>query len=441
MGRMLDPIDQQKRSRKDQRPQRQQMASATSNPFPQRRRRNTTATFPLPLLLFCLLLLNNTFQLLPVADAFASYLLSNIGCMTDLSTDEVIMNSQVVSAVDSSHPKVHLALASEQPNDEANLRVEEYTKIYVTPPPPPNDMVVLVDLQLNTEDYADLKDVQFVVDVEGSDEDGDTTTSRASLINGQCDDSKRVAARGHDTVILKLSIDDATATAPVRVWAGWATGHEAVRLTPVLEFHIISSSGHNNKNDTPKSDESDNHENNHEDQQDGEEHKVRPSLNAYKHHKDGEVKHKEPPNSRSNKSAEENSNNDHRKEKANDHDNQESSKTRKKAASSGRGRRSKSSGRATRGDDDSETSRKKKRKSNPRSDLIIQQRQRKTLDDIKKTQQQNNVNNKKEAGIDIDTTWFLYGLGILVVGNLLVVQVCTYMTGGRGGSTKGRLSL
>ena len=417
------------------------VTTTTSNPFRKRRRHNATAKFPLPLLLCCLLLLEHRFQQYPVADAFATYLLGNMGCMTDLSTDEVIMNSQVVSATDSSHPKVHLALASEQPNDEANLRVEDSTKIYVTPPPPPNDKVVLIDLRLNTEDYADLKDVQFVVDVESGSEDGESTSS-ASLINGQCDDNKRVAARGHDTVTLKLSTDDAIATEPVRVWAGWATGHEAVRLTPVLEFYIVSSSG--NHNDAPTTSESDNHENNHEEQEDGEEHKVRPSLNAYKHHKDGEVKHKEPPNSRSNKDTEENSNSDHRKEKVNNHDNQESSKPKKNAASSGRGRRSKPISHATRGDDDNETSRKKKkRKPNPRSDLSSQQRQRKTLDDVRKTpkQQQDNANNKKEAGIDIDTTWFLYGLGILVVGNLLVVQICTHLTGGRGGSMKGRLSL
>ena len=66
----------------------------------------------------------------PSADAFATYLMGNVGCMTDLSTDEVIMNSPVVAAADSDHPKVHLAVV---PRDEKEAdAVVVVPKVFLT---------------------------------------------------------------------------------------------------------------------------------------------------------------------------------------------------------------------------------------------------------------------------------------------------------------------
>lgn len=45
-----------------------------------------------------------------------------------------------------------------------------------------------------------------------------------------------------------------------------------------------------------------------------------------------------------------------------------------------------------------------------------------------------------EPGIALDTTWFFYGLGVLLVGNLIVVQYCMYAAG-KGESAKGRRTL
>lgn len=377
----------------------------------------------------------NNQSILPTADAFASYLLSNVGCMTDLSTDEVIMNSQVVAATESSHPRVHLMLAPEQPNSEAQLRVGDDSILYVTPAPPPTDKVVLIDLQLNTNDYDDLRDVQFVVDVmDGNADEADTGRGRVRLINGQCDDQRRVAARGNDRVTVQLSTEGAATVAntdSIRVWAGWATGHEAVRLTPEWEIRIASPS-HGDDQETPSEAEDAKTDNNKVDKDDQEEpqasekHKVRPSLNAYQHHhRDGEIKHKAPPDTNGeDKTRRENSKSDHRKDTAN------------------HGHEKDDDG----GDDDESKNHRKQRKPKPRHDDHTQQH-RKTLDDVQKTQKQDNQygnndkGNRKEPGIEIDTTWFLYGLGILIMGNLLVVQLLTQATRGRGGSTKGRLSL
>ena len=129
-------------------------------------------------------------------------------------------------------------------------------------------------------------------------------------------------------------------------------------------------------------------------------------------------------------------------------------KTTKKAPSmmtvDGRGRRSKHRRRSSEPHDRRDEERQRQG--------LDSQRQRKTLDDRAKTMPTNHGNTlhndptiksskynhsppQQEPGIAMDTTWFLYGLGILVVGNLLVVQLCTYVAGGRGGDAKGRRSL
>ena len=91
-----------------------------------------------------------------IADAFATYLLGSVGCVTDLFTDEVIMNSQVVAAADSYHPKVHLELVQQQDNDNVRDETMEKwgrTRIYVIPlSSTDNEDDVLLELRLNVED-------------------------------------------------------------------------------------------------------------------------------------------------------------------------------------------------------------------------------------------------------------------------------------------------
>ncbi|KAG7340517.1 hypothetical protein IV203_024060 [Nitzschia inconspicua] len=140
-----------------------------------------------------------------------------MGCMTDLSTDEVIMNNQVKAVEDSDFPNMHLVVLDERGNHmESPFHYsngdhdKELSIAFVNPYSP--------------EEFSE--DIQFVMEVDGP----------ASFLEGGtigCDGDKRVAARWTDNdgkVVLKLN--DGTAT--VTVWAGWATGQNAVRLTPKL---------------------------------------------------------------------------------------------------------------------------------------------------------------------------------------------------------------
>jgi hypothetical protein len=147
-------------------------------------------------------------------NAFASNLIvTTMGCMTDLSTEEVIMNNEVKAVADSDFPKMHLVVLDENSNhmeSPYHYNTEELSLAFVNP--------------YTKEEFSE--DIQFVMEVDGP----------ASFIDGGtigCDGDKRVAARLLDDdgkVVLK--INDVTAT--IKVWAGWATGQNAVRLTPEL---------------------------------------------------------------------------------------------------------------------------------------------------------------------------------------------------------------
>lgn len=60
-------------------------------------------------------------QICPV-NAFASNLITtSMGCITDLSTDEVIMNNEVKAAADSDFPRMHLVVLD---SNDSNNRME-----------------------------------------------------------------------------------------------------------------------------------------------------------------------------------------------------------------------------------------------------------------------------------------------------------------------------
>ena len=171
--------------------------------------------------MFLLVLLSTHYTLF--ADAFANNLVvTSIGCMTDLSTDEIIMNEDVKPPEESDFPKMHLAV------------LDEYQK--------PIDMTtVLYDPTAKTLEIAFVnpytinefnEDLQFVMEIEGPTED----SRAAEFVSGGsigCDNNKRVSGRLiSDQAAVTLQINDPTAK--LRLWGGWATGHNAVRLTPDL---------------------------------------------------------------------------------------------------------------------------------------------------------------------------------------------------------------
>ena len=154
----------------------------------------------------------------PGIEAFADYLLTGSGCWTDLSPEEIIMNHAVVSAAEAV--------------DNLSLRVLGYTMNelnQVILPSFPQTLEVQVTeggRQVVNEDY------QFAIDVVSqSDEEYQLNKNLAAeFLEGSCDGRKRAAGRGLDK--LKLVVRAAGA----QIVAGWASGHEAVRLTPTISF-------------------------------------------------------------------------------------------------------------------------------------------------------------------------------------------------------------
>ncbi len=147
---------------------------------------------------------------------FASNLIvTTIGCMTELSTEEVIMNNVVKSPEDSDFPKMHLVVL-----DASHNHLESPYHY-----PADETEISLAFVNPYSEDEFS-EDLQFVMEVEGP----------ASFLDGGtigCDGNIRVAARLGDKggeVLLRI----ADPTAKVRVWGGWATGQNSVRLTPDL---------------------------------------------------------------------------------------------------------------------------------------------------------------------------------------------------------------
>ena len=134
--------------------------------------------------------------------SFATYLLSRSNCWTDLSTEEIIMNYRVVHHEESDDPHMHVKVIGDNPLPAGT--------IYPTK----------VTLQVVTDNAATNRDYQFVMQVNGT---------GAAFVGGSCDGDRRIAGRAQELVELTLQ-----EPVPIQVWAGWAAGHEQVRLTPEL---------------------------------------------------------------------------------------------------------------------------------------------------------------------------------------------------------------
>lgn len=134
--------------------------------------------------------------------SFATYLLSRSNCWTELSTEEIIMNYRVVSHEESDDPQMHIKMVDPIPAGSTTFP----TKVAL--------QVVTDNPDTNNRDY------QYVMEVNGT---------GASFVGGSCEENRRIAGRAREMVELTL-----TSAVPVKVWAGWAAGHEQVRLTPEL---------------------------------------------------------------------------------------------------------------------------------------------------------------------------------------------------------------
>lgn len=158
----------------------------------------------------------------PTGDGHAYNLVGTAaGCKKELSTKSKIMKKKVVSAEQSSHPNIRLKLArSKQPEEVVLVDVDK-------------SMPSAYWIKLHNP-YVDLPEIQYVVEVNS------TSSSNAALFPevGECENQKRAAGRAnsHDLgMFFRIDTwpDD---QGEFHVWAGWASGHEAVRLTPPLIF-------------------------------------------------------------------------------------------------------------------------------------------------------------------------------------------------------------
>lgn len=132
------------------------------------------------------------------------------------------MNNEVKPPEESDLPKMHLVVLEGGSNNHI-----ESPYHYDPSPGAPSAISIAFVNPYPTSEFND--DLQFVIEVEGPTED----SRAAEFPDGGCDNNKRISGRllgSQESVLLKIN----DPTARLRVWAGWATGHNAVRLVPDL---------------------------------------------------------------------------------------------------------------------------------------------------------------------------------------------------------------
>jgi len=156
---------------------------------------------------YALLLLSIQLLVLPtLTKSYASWLVTQeIACYRDFKPGEVIMNNQIIDASNSKYPNIRLQVSNDKSESIDYEPGQEFTLTISVP-------------------YDGVHDLQYVVE---TDEGG------KMIGTGSGCEGRRASARNGESVRLSLS----GTTDTVKVWAGWATGHEAVTLTPPLIFH------------------------------------------------------------------------------------------------------------------------------------------------------------------------------------------------------------
>ena len=169
------------------------------------------------------------------------------------------MNFEVKSAEDSDFPRMHLVVV----DDKSGNHIESpyhYSKDDGSETGA-IEVSIAFDNPYTPDEFNE--DLQFAMEVQSnSGEEADTPG--AEFLGGGaigCDHNKRVSARLKDSNgIVKLQITDPNAK--LKVLAGWATGHEAVRLTHplILEPALVSDKQEttaDNQDDEAEIDEAD----------------------------------------------------------------------------------------------------------------------------------------------------------------------------------------
>lgn len=166
-------------------------------PFIMRQRRNSLALFFLSILSLGIL----------HVDSFASWL----QCFIDLDESEVIMNHMVQSADKALH-LVQLEATVKGQDDAWTTESPLYIPSALSP--------VTVQFRLKTPAALHGQTLQYAIEA---------TTGATFLEPSKCQGRRSHA--NHQDEIVELNIETSE---PVEVMAAWATGHEAVTLTPKL---------------------------------------------------------------------------------------------------------------------------------------------------------------------------------------------------------------
>ena len=190
----------------------------------------------LPCVLSCSLLLLACLALFPTqpVDGFAAWLAEGAHCYTDLQPPEIIMNAAVVPHGQSTHKGVQLEVYSAEGKIMEPTRINN--EMYYEQEGPRTEYVLKLYIPPKDLKSGALGDLQYVVDVSPS----SPATFRGP--NTGCD-RRRSHGRQKDDAGVRLRVDfdgeaadEVDAADEVVVWAGWATGHEAVQLTEAVVF-------------------------------------------------------------------------------------------------------------------------------------------------------------------------------------------------------------
>lgn len=179
-------------------------------------------TFKFPNSCFVIISLLLFLTWLPATQSHADNLVHTAaGCKKELSTKSRIMKKKVLSPEESTHPNIRLKLArGGDPKEMVLIDVERSTPI-----------VYWIKLHVP---YVNLGDIEYVMEVNSTSPENAASFPEV----GACANQKRAPGKSHKHdlgVFFRIDSwpDD---QGEFHIWAGWSTGHEAVRLTPPLIF-------------------------------------------------------------------------------------------------------------------------------------------------------------------------------------------------------------
>lgn len=162
---------------------------------------------------------------LPTTNAFAAWFVDRrVSCMTDLATNEIIMNNGVLPHSASREPSIRLEVSPLGRDDNAEPN-SEYVVKFILPDDAKSRMI----------------DVQYVLELVGGSLSEVPPAKFTTAPPGGgigCEGRRSHGKAGDDAVAIFTINEDAVKGANLEIVAGWATGHESVTLTEKVALVI-----------------------------------------------------------------------------------------------------------------------------------------------------------------------------------------------------------